>query len=58
MLAKIIHYFREAFCRHEFEFSEGAWKEKYGDGGYRHGTRVGATCTKCAFHKSFWKLWS
>ena len=52
----IIQYFRSAFCAHEWEREE---TESYLYGPDRevlkHGTKVCATCTKCGWHRKYWK---
>ena len=46
----IIQYIRSMFCKHEFDYYE---THKIVD--LKYGLRVSRTCTKCGWHKSYWK---
>jgi len=51
----IILYFRQVFCKHEFEREE-RFVEVNDDFGYhKQGIKESIYCTKCGFHKKFWK---
>ena len=52
----LVNYFRQAFCRHEWEYAE-IWKKLHD--GYRvihEGMYVSVTCENCGYHKSYWKF--
>lgn len=46
----IIQYIRSMLCKHEFDYYE-----TYKIVDFRNGVRVSRTCTKCGWHKSYWK---
>jgi len=50
----LINYFRECFCKHDFEREQCKIVENISDV-RREGMKVSATCKKCGFHKSYWK---
>lgn len=50
----IIWYIRSAFCNHTWKFDEATF-ESSGDISYKKGIRISALCTKCSYHRSFWK---
>jgi len=52
-----INYLRQCFCKHEFEKHEEWAQVKGCFGDKRTGDRVSLLCTKCGYHKSFWKHW-
>lgn len=47
----LIEYIRSLFCLHEYKYDEDFVK-----GVCKDGTRVSVTCTKCGYHKSYWKF--
>ncbi|OWK34662.1 hypothetical protein [Fimbriiglobus ruber] len=47
----LVNYFRQCFCKHEFEREEG-----YCKGNFQSGVRISLLCTKCGYHRSFWKF--
>ncbi len=52
----LINYFRQVFCKHEFEFEE-SYYTKYMDGEIsRQGTKLFTLCRKCGYHKTRWKF--
>ena len=52
----LVNYIKQLFCNHDFVFEKQEWSRKtigfrtYGNIYVKH-----ATCTKCAYHKS-WPL--
>lgn len=51
----IIEYLRSCFCKHDFIYAE-QWYEEKSDWGTKESIRVSRTCTKCGYHKSYWKF--
>lgn len=51
----IILYLRQCFCKHKFEVSE-QYCEHTSDFRNRCGLKVYLYCSKCGYHKSFWKF--
>ena len=52
----LANYIRQIFCAHNYEKDE-CDNVKIVDSlhGLTKGTRVSMICTKCGYHKSFWK---
>jgi RNase P subunit RPR2 len=52
----IVNYFRSMFCNHKFIYEE-TWYRKldYHHEPVKQGNKVSRTCTKCGWHKSYWK---
>ncbi len=48
----LILYFRQCFCKHEFQISERPYELKDGWGGSKNGVKVDMLCKKCGYHKS------
>lgn len=55
-MRRIINYFRQAFCAHEYEYAEVPYRVSDDFGTRRDGIKVSATCTKCGYHRSYWKF--
>jgi hypothetical protein len=53
-MRRLINYFRESFCKHDFEREEGEAIVNT-NMSKTSGTRISATCKKCGYHKSYWK---
>jgi hypothetical protein len=53
----LIEYIKSCFCNHKFEYGE-LHAEITGDFNeiIKQGIRVSATCSKCGYHKSYWKF--
>ena len=52
---RLIDYFRQCFCDHEFTHSECVAEKQINGRAVKQGTKVSMLCTKCGYHKSFWK---
>lgn len=48
----IIYYFRQCFCKHDWDYSEVTWVQGTNAGR----TIVSATCNKCGWHRSYPKF--
>lgn len=55
-MRRITNYFRQLFCKHEFEKEEGWCNEVCDFGGRRRGEKIFMYCAKCGYYKSFWKF--
>jgi len=51
----LIYYLRSAFCEHTWERAEEFCTENEGDSKVS-GIKVSATCTKCGWHRKYWKF--
>jgi RNase P subunit RPR2 len=51
----LIWYIRSCFCKHSFGYAECLLKTNDAYGRIKEGTVVSATCSKCGYHKSYWK---
>ena len=53
----IVNYLRSMFCDHCFQYEE-TWKteQDYTGETLKRGTRVSRTCSKCGWHKTYWKF--
>lgn len=52
----IINYIRSMFCKHQFNYEETYITLHEYDGSLiRRGYKISRTCTKCGWHKSYWK---
>ena len=49
----LINYFRECFCKHEFEYCEC---KIYDELGYAIKVKVSLFCPKCGYHKNYAKF--
>lgn len=48
---------RSAFCKHDFEYDETHSSNTDAHGRkIREGMRVSATCSKCGWHRKYWKF--
>jgi len=58
----LVWYIRSMFCKHIFSYSEMEHNSIYytfsGSRRKLCGPKVSATCTKCGYHKSYWKFGS
>lgn len=48
----LFQYFRQVFCKHEFEISE----KHVTTNNYTEGTKVYLYCKKCGYHSNHWKF--
>jgi hypothetical protein len=55
-MRSIVNYFRQVFCKHEWEREECKTEWRDGLGSHKKGLKVSATCVKCCYHKSYWKF--
>lgn len=53
-MRKLINYFRQCFCKHEFE-TEDYYFTKSSEMQNRKGERRYMFCSKCGYHSSHWK---
>ena len=53
----LIWYIRSWFCKHNFDYCERDYivQNDFGQT-IKNGPKVSATCTKCGYHKSYWKF--
>lgn len=51
----LFNYFRQVFCKHDFDFDESFYEER-SDFGSRRGKKISMICKKCGYHRSFWKF--
>lgn len=52
----LIWYIKSCFCKHEFKYEEAFVTTKAVYDGSRQGLVVSVTCSKCGYHKSYWKF--
>ncbi len=55
----LVNYIRSVFCKHDWEredFIFRVTRNILGDESGREGARVSATCKKCGWHRSYWKV--
>ena len=52
----LIWYIRSCFCKHEFKLEENCAEYKWYNGGNQSGKMISATCSKCGYHRSYWKF--
>jgi hypothetical protein len=52
----LIWYIRSCFCKHVFKYDEVSKATRtYGAGAFQNGPMISATCSKCGYHRSYWK---
>jgi hypothetical protein len=51
----IVNYLRQVFCCHTFVEDEHRVAKTSEWGSTKEGIRVSLLCSKCGYHRSFWK---
>jgi hypothetical protein len=55
-MRQLIWYIRSMFCAHDFKTHESNVTLKDQSGNVlRKGPKISMTCTKCGFHRCYWK---
>lgn len=54
----LICYIRSLFCKHIFEYHEQNYiiESAYSHDIIKNDIKVSALCTKCGYHKAYWKF--
>lgn len=54
----LIWYIKSCFCSHSFKYEESDYtiKNSHNQSIVKNGPVVSVTCTKCGYHKTYWKF--